>query len=168
MSFENKIFAVVVIVLLSVYIMNPITLFNIFYYIKNGSTVDLCQKYKINLPFSHWAYYANTKDAHSFIGRVIDEHDSMVTVFTYPNKIDIKSLVKSCDNIVREKQSFNKIKYFTLRCIENNKQKLYLLSYDQKLILHTESFPINNKNIANEYNLLFNNIHYSPFAPKPK
>ncbi len=91
------------------YIVEPITLFNVYYYIKNGGVVNLNTKYQVDLPFAHWAYFGEGKYAYIYIGRRINEQNLTAEVYKNAEQINLKNVFAHCENIIKKEQCLNKI-----------------------------------------------------------
>ena len=128
-----------------------------FFHAKNGSSFILGD-YKIEFPFSHWAYFGESHLAYVIAGREINSKNLSAEFFKNSKTIEISEAVANCDTV--NKQIYNSLgingKIYI--CSRAKNETMYFFSNDKSIFIRETDFNSSDLEIMNEYKLLFNSI----------
>ena len=154
---KRKVIGLFVLLIVIIGILFPGRVMNTLLYYKNGSTLIL-NKYKIDFPLSHWAYFRQNNASYVLSGRKVNGKTLKLEVSEY-FKIDLKNIFSGCDNLEKNTKNYKYIKGIEYICDYNEYRMMYFISNEKNLILNSsDNFNGQDKNELEEYDLLFNSI----------
>ncbi len=92
----RKLIIIIVSPIIIIGIMFPGIVANTFLYYLNGSILIL-DKYKIEFPLGHWAYFDEDDLTHILSGRKMNGKILRIEVFKQANKINLNKVIPNCD-----------------------------------------------------------------------
>ena len=148
----NKIILLFVIIILSVNIIGVDKIILAFFYVVNGSKLQIDNNYTIKLSFSHWAYYNENNFDYFLIGRKVNNSNLTAEFYKNSQNIDISKFKKICKN---ENLINNGI---ILICHKKNrKDDIIFQSYDKNIVMRGIDINASDKKVIKEYILLLRN-----------
>lgn len=157
MKLVNKIIIIFILFIASINIFGIDKIILSFFYLVNGSKLQLDNNYTVNLPFAHWAYYNENNYSYYLIGRKIDSSNLTAEFYKNAQSINLTKLKKLCKIQTRFKDGI------ILICHKKTgKDDIIFQSINKKVLMQGNDINSSNVKVMNEYILLLKSI-YSKF-----
>lgn len=138
-------------------IIGPTRIMVSFYYLKNGNSI-VVNNYKIQFPFSHWAYFGESRLAYVVAGKKVDGHVLSAEFFKNTNDIDIINVTANCDKLDKLEYTSDTLIGIKYICTRGNNETMYFQSKDQSIFIRENDFSSSSIKVEKEYEMLLKNI----------
>ena len=128
-----------------------------FFYLKNGDSITI-NNYKIEFPFSHWAYFGESGITYVVAGKDIGIHNLSAEFFKDTKDIDISKVTANCDKMVEKDYKSSELAGTIYLCARKDNETMYFQSGDQEIFIREDDFNSSIPEIVKEYKLLLDNI----------
>lgn len=143
--------ALFIMVLVIIHKIEPFVFIKLFFYVKNGQTIEL-DHYKITLPFPEWIYYGKSKFMY-----VVSSNDMTAEIAIDYRDVELDFLLNQCASVEQTNKTYNEVSGQEYLCSIDNTITMFFLSNDNYIFIRTEPYLQDDKN-SRLYELLFNSI----------